>query len=111
ATPRICGKRGRRGPPSRRGRAGPACRRVVHPREGLVPVKMKIEKAPDRLTARSETMSLASGLILIAFLASWIVVAGMELPRACADRSWERASRPLGGIAIGTLLFGGSALF
>src|SRR4051794_37722838 len=72
---------------------------------------MIIEKTTDRMVARTETMSLPSGLTMILFLVLWVAVAGKELPKAGADRSWAHAARPLGGIAVGTLLFGGFALF
>jgi hypothetical protein len=72
---------------------------------------MIIEKSPDRLIARGETVSWPSGLVLILFLALWLAVGGKELPKAWADRSWAHAARPLGGMAVGTLLFGGIALF
>src|SRR4051794_24780067 len=59
-------------------RAAPAVDRaatrhtVVTIRERLAPVKMKIEKSPDRLTARSEVMSLPGGLAMLAFLGLWV---------------------------------------
>lgn len=74
-------------------------------------MKMIIEKTPDRLIVRTETVSWPTGLTIIGFLVLWIAVGGQELPRAWADHSWARASRPLGGIAAGVLLFGGVALF
>ena len=67
---------------------------------------MIIEKTPDRLIPRAETVSWPSGLVSILFLVLWVAVAGKELPEAWADRSWAHAARPLGGIAFGTFLFG-----
>src|SRR3982750_4507371 len=72
---------------------------------------MKIEKSPDRLTARSEVMALPVGFAMLAFLGLWVAAAARDLPEAWAQGPWERAARPLGGITVGTLLFGGGPLF
>lgn len=74
-------------------------------------LKMTIEKTADRVVAHSETLSLPAGLTLVASLMAWMAVAGMNLPGAWVDGSWARASRPLIAIGLGTLAFGGSALF